>query len=145
MNIFARRSLWLSLCCLALVLAAWSVSRLMAPASGSIEDLYARIQVGMTKQEAIAALQAGDHDYVECIYVSGTNMRGQRFSTFFSFEGMPPASEIHEAELAVTCNTGESVEVTLGEGGGVTAKMYVPDPDLARQYWLHLLHRAFDH
>ncbi len=143
MNIFTRRRL--SLFCLALVLAAWSVSRLSAPASGSMENLYARVMVGMTRQQAVAALQAGERDYVECIYVSGTDERGQRFCTGFSFKGLPPATEIHDAELAVTCNTGESVEVTLGEGGVVTAKRYLPDPDIPRQYWLHLLHRAFGH
>ena len=145
MNSFTRRCLWLSLCYLALVLAAWSVSRLTAPASGSMENLYERVRLGMTTEQAIAALRAGERDYVECIYVSGTDRRGQRFSTFYSFEGLPPASEIHDAELAVTCNTGESVEVTLGEGGAVTVKKYLPDPDLPRQYWLHLLHRAFGH
>ena len=145
MNTLMRRRLWLSLCCLALLLAVWSVSRLTAPASGSMENLYARVLVGMTRQQAIAALQAGERDYVECIYVSGTDRLGQRFSTFYSFEGMPLASEIHDAELAVTCNTGENVAVTLGEGGVVTAKKYLPDPDLSRQYWLHLLHRAFGH
>lgn len=146
MSIFTRRCLWLSLFCSSLVLAsAWAVSWFTAPASGSMENLYANVLVGMTAQEAVAALQAGERDCVECIYVSGTDRRNQRFTTFFSFEGLPPASEIHDAELTVTCSTGESVEVALGEGGFVTVKNYVPDPESPRQYWLHLLHRTFGH
>jgi hypothetical protein len=145
MRVFTRCCLWLSVCWLAIVLAAWSFSRLTAPASGSMENLYARVRVGMSLQQAVAALQAGERDYVECIYVSGTDSRGRPFFTFYSLKSMPPAAEIHDCELAVTCNTGESVEVTLGEGGVVTAKKYLPDPDRPHQYWLHRLHRVFGH
>src|SRR5262249_52299737 len=106
-----RWSLWLSLCLLAPVQPALICSRLTAPQSGSMEDLYKRVRVGMSQQEAVAALQAGDHDYVDTIYVSGTDRRGRRFTTFYSFQGMPPASEVRDAELTVTCSTGEHVEV----------------------------------
>ena len=145
MNRLTRSCLGLSLGCLALVLAAWSVSRLTAPESGSMEDLYKRVRVGMSQQQAIAALQAGDHDYVECIYNKGTDRQGQRFTSYFTYKYMPPASEIHDAELAVTCSTGESVEVILGEGGVVTARKYLPNPREPHQDWLHRLHQVFGH
>jgi hypothetical protein len=141
----SRCCLWLSLCWVAVVLLAWSASCETAPESGSMEDLYKRVRVGMSQQQAVAALLAGDHDHIETLYVSGTDRRGRRFMTPFSFEGMPPASEIRDAELIVTCSTGESVEVSLGRGGVVTAKKYVPDPDEPSQYWLHRLHLIFGH
>jgi hypothetical protein len=49
-----------------------------------MEDLYWRVRMGMSKDEAIAALRSGEHDYIECIYVSGTTRDGRRFSTPFS-------------------------------------------------------------
>jgi hypothetical protein len=110
-----------------------------------MEDLYKRVRVGMSQQQAVAALQAGDHDYVETIYVWGTDRQGRSFMTPFSFKGMPPASEVRDAQLTVTCSTGESVEVILGEGGIVTAKKYVPDPDEPSQAWMHRLHLIFGH
>jgi hypothetical protein len=41
---------WLSIGTYALVLAAWLLSRLTAPESGSMEDLYKRVQVGMSQE-----------------------------------------------------------------------------------------------
>jgi hypothetical protein len=79
------------------------------------------------------------------VYVSGTNRRSRPFITPFTFSGMPAASEIRDAKLAVYASTGESVAVTLGEGGVVTARKYVPDPEKPQQLLLHLLHRAFGH
>jgi hypothetical protein len=127
------------------MVAAWVVSRLTAPASGEMEDLYKRVRIGMTLEEAVSALQAGEHDYVECIYTWATDSQGKRFFTGFSFLETPPPSEVQEIELEVTCCTGESVKVTLGKGGIVREKEYRTDPHEPHQYWLHLLHLAFGH
>lgn len=136
MKLLLRAGLWLSVSVSALALAVGVAVRLTAPPSGSMKDLYSRVQVGMSRDQAVAALQAGDHDYVECIYVSGTDRHGQPIRSFFSFNGMPPDADILDAKLAVTCNTGESVEVTLGEGGVVTAKRYLPNPDPPPPDWV---------
>jgi hypothetical protein len=125
------------------MLAGWALSRLTAPKPGSMEDLYARVRVGMTQAEALAALKFGGAQSVDCLYAEGTDRQGNHFLSGLSFANLPQASEYRELEVEVTCVTGESVKVTFGEGGVVTTKQYLADDWCYRR--LHQLHQAFGH
>ena len=128
------------------VLAAWYFSPLTAPPSGSMEDLYKRVRVGMSQQEAVTALQTGEHDYISCLYLSGVTRDGRSFlGGIRGFGDLPPAGEIVFAKIEAVDNDGESVEVMLGEAGVVTGKKYLPSEDDRLKAWLHRLHMAFGH
>jgi hypothetical protein len=143
MNRLIRCFLWLSPYLATLLFAGWVLSRMTAPAPGSMEDLYNRVRVGMSQEEAVAALEPAEGNIYNNIWVWGTNRQGREFSTPWTFQGMPPPSEVRDALLTVGDCTGEHVEVTLGEGGVVTAKKYLPDDPC--QYCGHLLHQTFGH
>src|SRR5690242_877722 len=120
MSRLIRSLLGLSLCWLAVVMVGWPPSWLWlkGPKSGSMEDLYFRVRVGMSQEEAVAALEPGERIDTN-VYVWGTDRQGRDFSTPWTLQGMPPASEVRDALLTVGDCTGEHVEVTLGEGGVV--------------------------
>ena len=111
-----------------------------------MEDLYNRVRVGMSQQDAIAALQSGEHDHISCLYLSGATRDGRSFVGGVSgFGDLPPPQEIVRAEIEPVDNDGGSVKVTLGKGGVVTGKSYLPDRDDPLAPWLHRLHWVFGH
>jgi hypothetical protein len=113
-----------------LAFGAWGGSRWLAARPGSLEDVFARIRVGMSKEEAVSALRASDPYHIDGCYSEGTTTEGRsRAGTKLDgplFADLPPAPEIAHGVLSVLDSEGREVEVVLGPGGTVSGKRLSP-------------------
>jgi hypothetical protein len=118
-----------------IALAFWlSLSRTAPP--GSLDDLYSRVQVGMTQWEVVALIW-GCRDVDGC-YFKGVTKGGESFADFGikSLDELPPPQDVRRCVLRVEDTEGWEVEVTLGPGGVVTCKR-----STAPDYWTYLRRR----
>jgi hypothetical protein len=100
-----------------------------------MEELFSRLQVGMSQQQAVALL-LGCPD-VDVCYSRGTTKGGKGFAQFGirTLIELPPP-DVLRCVVTVEDSEGWQVEVTLGPGGVVTCKRSTA-PDL----WTHLRRR----
>jgi hypothetical protein len=115
---------------LCLVGGAWSGLRWFAAEPGSAEDVFARIRVGMSQEEAVAALRTYDPDNIDGVYSEGTTKGGRSWTGINIsgklFEDLPPPQEVAHCVLTVSDEDGRDVEVVLGPGGIVSDKNLSP-------------------
>src|SRR5262245_19163118 len=66
----------------------WVSHWLIAPIPSSVEDALLQVRVGMSRDEAIAALQSYDQDVIESVWCSGHTKDGLEFfkSWFYKSE-----------------------------------------------------------
>jgi hypothetical protein len=117
------------LCALAAI-GAWFGSQWLASDPGSSEDVFKRLQAGMTQGEAVAVIRTCNPDTVEGLYSEGTTTEGRSFSSVRFrvpfFDDLPPPQDIKSCVLSVYANDGRDLEVVLGPGGIVSAKRISP-------------------
>ncbi len=65
--------LWIALV-LSLAIGSWLALRWLVPKPGSSEEVYGRIRIGMTRDEAVAVLRT--HDSIEDVYCEGETKGG---------------------------------------------------------------------
>jgi hypothetical protein len=127
-----RRSRWglLGAGLLGLAVGAWGISRWLAAEPGSAEDVFSRIRVGMTQEEAVAILRTYDPGRIDGVYAEGTTRQGRSWSgtSLFgdSFADLPPPEDTARCVLTVTDDDCWEVEVVLGPGGIVSGKHISP-------------------
>ena len=113
-----------------LAIGAWFGSRWLVAEPGSPENVFARIRIGMGKDEAVAVLRTYHPNNIDTIYAEGTTKEGRGWTGTKlygpSFEDLPPAQEIAHCELRVSDENGRDVEVVLGPGGIVLGKRLTP-------------------
>jgi hypothetical protein len=120
---------------LSLVLAAWMLVSLGLTAKpGSIEHTFAYLRTGMSQGEAIASLQTCTG--IDTFRSEGLTQDGKPWTRYFSFDGLPPASDVASGVLQITDNEGRDLDVILGPGGVVSGKRLAPGP------WQYRLHKA---
>jgi hypothetical protein len=112
-------------------ISAWVGSRWLASDFGSSEDVFKRVRIGMTQNEAVAVLRTYNPYTVEGLYWSGTTTDGRLFHSpcWFEvpyFDDLPPPQEIENSVLGIVANDGRHVEVILGPGGTVSGKGLTP-------------------
>src|SRR2546421_683043 len=102
------------------IVATWFASRQLEAESGSSEDVYNRIQIGMGQDETLAVLRSYNPYGVEGQYSSGTTRDGQMFDRTHRedrlFAELPAPHDVASCVLAVCANDGRDLEVTLGPG-----------------------------
>lgn len=109
------------------IIAAWIVDRVLAPAPGSSADVFARLRIGMSQDEAIAVLRSYGPHAVEAWYASGTTTAGQDFSSVLLhrfLEDLPASHAI--ANCVIDVSADHDIQVTLGPGGIVAGKAITP-------------------
>jgi hypothetical protein len=116
---------------IALAVSLWLVVRWLTPEPGSSEDLFARIQVGMSQNQAVAVLRSYPPDNTEGRYCTGTAKDGRSLDWYCPdvnhfFDNLPLPQEIEHCVLSVLDGGGREVEVILGPGGIVTGKRLSP-------------------
>jgi hypothetical protein len=133
---------------LGLGLAIWFGSRWLSAVPGSLEDVFPRIQIGMTQEEVIAVLRSCDRDKIEGIYAVGETSSGKSwYGTRMEgplFSDLPPSGDIAHAELSVM-DADQEIEVHLGSGGIVVTKQLTPGVwELRRNKIRHKVSNARD-
>jgi hypothetical protein len=97
---------------------------------GSPEDIFSRIRVGMSQQEAVAVLKASDWNREPGWWSSCSTKDGRSFGNhgIDAFNDLPSSKEIEQGVLRVHFDdgAGPEVEVFLGRGGTVTGKRLIP-------------------
>jgi hypothetical protein len=137
-----RRYRW----CLALVAllsafawASWLSCRWLARTEGNSEAVCARLQVGMSENEAVEILRTFD----QCGDASskGKTTDGRRFRLTYSahlpWTDLPPPSEIENCVLKADDDYGREVKVCLGRGGTITSTQLTPG------FWRHRGEKAY--
>jgi len=143
-----RRYLWRLLgagLLLGLAVGAWCGSRWLAAEPGSSEDVFARIRVGMSQEEAVAVLRTYAPYKIDGAYSEGTTKQGHSWTRINVchdlYAELPPPQEVVRCILTVYGEDGREVEVVLGHGGIVADKRLSPG---AWQYRLQETHRVLD-
>jgi hypothetical protein len=121
------------------VVAAWSISWLTAPAPGSPEYQFLRIQAGMSYQEALDLLSCDGAGI--STHSKGITKDGRSFRLYLS---LPPPDDIKKCRMDIddVCDCW-SATLFLGEGGIVCDKSF--DPYMETSEILYFLHRVFGH
>lgn len=113
-----------------LVGVAWFGFSWLAPEPGSSEDVFAHVQIGMCKDEAVAVLRSYSPYTTEGHYSAGTTKDGRSLDRFHPerpyFESLPPSEEIEYCVLTVDDKDGRTVEIILGPDGVVSGKRLSP-------------------
>jgi hypothetical protein len=119
-----------------LAIGPWFVCRWTAPEPGWSEDVFARVRIGMSRDETVAVLRT--HNGTDGLYSEGATSDGRSWSHLESpsFEGLPPAQEIAHGTLTVGGDDGREIEVILGPGG------FVSDKRLSPGVWQYRLDRT---
>ncbi len=118
------------LCGVAVV--TWFGWRWLAPKPGSSEDVFSRIRVGMSQNEAVAILRTYDDSYNDGVYSWGVTKDGRSLDRMHVgsplFHDLPPPQEIEHCVLEVddAGEDGQEVKIILGRGGIVTGKQLSP-------------------
>lgn len=143
-----RRYLWRLLgvgLLLSLAVAAWCGSRWFDAEPGSAEDVFARIRIGMSQEEAVAVLRTYDHYKIDGAYSEGTTKQEHSWSRIDMcrdlYKDLPSPQEVVRCLLTVNVEDGREIEVALGHGGIVADKRLSPD---VWQYRLQQTHRVLD-
>jgi hypothetical protein len=128
-----------------LAVGAWCGSRWLAAEPGSSEDVFARIRVGMSQEEAVAVLRTYGPYKIDGVYSEGTTKQGHSWTRMHVcrdlYGDLPPPQEVVRCILTVCSEDGREVEVVLGPGGIVAAKRLSPG---VWQYRLQETHRVVD-
>src|SRR5262249_7091678 len=85
---------------LCLGVGAWCGSRWLAAETGSAEDVFARIRVGMSQEEAVAVLRTYNPDIIDGVYARGKTRRGVSWSgtnlVGETIADLPPPQEVEQ-------------------------------------------------
>src|SRR6266849_4303759 len=83
---------------LGLELAVWLGSKWLSAAPGSSEDVFARLRIGMTKEEVVAVLRSYDLHKIEGFSAAGETKSGHFWAGSHLegplFNDLPPSHEI---------------------------------------------------
>jgi hypothetical protein len=128
-----RRSRWRILgagLLFGLAIGAWWGYRWLSAEPGSLEEGFARIRIGMSRDEAVSVLRACDPYKIDGLHSEGTTKEGRSWAgTNIEgelFEDLPPPEEIAHCVFGVWDNEGRDLEVVLGPGGIVSGKRLSP-------------------
>lgn len=128
---------------LGVVGVVWLGCSWLAPEPGSSEDVFARVQIGMNQEEAVAVLRSYSPDTTEGHYSTGTTKDGRSLDRFHperpAFESLPSPDEIEYCVLTVDDKDGRMVEIILSRGGTVSGKRLSPG---IWEYRVDKVHRA---
>src|SRR5438309_448020 len=90
----------------ALAVVAWLGSRWLAAEPGSARDVFSRLRVGMTQDEAVRVLRT--HNSIDGAYSEGMTRDGRPFGALHLrcplFGDLPPAGEVERCVLTVSDN-----------------------------------------
>jgi hypothetical protein len=103
------------------VVASWPVLRLTVHGPGSLEDVYSRVRVGMSQEEAVAVLNDCNWDYSNATVT--TKDGRSLYIAIWAHEVLPSPHEVDHAELMIE-DYGNEVYVILGRDGVVTGKRF---------------------
>jgi hypothetical protein len=124
-----------------LAIGAWWGFRWLSPEPGSLEDGFARIRLGMSRDEAVSVLRTCDPYNIDGVYSEGTTKQGRSWAgtklVGDLFDDLPPPQEIAHCVLGVSDNDGREVEIVLGAGGIVSGKHLSPG------VWQYRVHEAY--
>jgi hypothetical protein len=130
------------LLCAVAAIGSWFETQWLASDPGSSEDIFKRLQVGMTQREAVTVIRTYNPYTVEGLYSEGTTTDGQSFSSVRFrlpfFDDLPPPHQIKSCLLSVCANDGRDLDIVLGPGGIVSAKSISPG------VWEHRVDRVLD-
>ena len=111
-----------------LAVAAWFGWRWLDRYEGNSEEVFARLRVGMSQQEAVEVLATFDSSSGQ--YSWGVTTDGREFGSLHlhsrSMDDLPPPQEIESCVMSDLDNDGREIEVTLGPGGTVSGKRLTP-------------------
>ncbi len=116
---------------LGLAIGAWLGSGWVTAEPGSSEDVFTRVRIGMSQDEAVAVLRTYAPDNIDTPYVEGVTKDGRLWAGTDIihgawFQNLPPSQEIAHCALGVWDTDGRKVEVILGPGGIVSHKRLSP-------------------
>lgn len=112
-----------------LALAGWLGWRWVDSESGPAEAIYSRVQVGMTREQAVAVLL--DHDNsIDTLWLEWTTRDGKSVGQYLigddSYDRLPPPDEVVSWAVRFSDRQGRDVDIAFGPDGRVVDTRLTP-------------------